>query len=143
MSDVGKRPLVLLVDDEKVSLKILSDLLKDEVDIALAKNGNQALDKIAQVKPDLILMDVLMPGIDGFEVIAKIRADTVTEAIPVIFITGLNSAGQEEKGLTLGAQDYIHKPFNPEVVKARVATQLKIIEPVSYTHLTLPTILRV
>ena len=128
MSDVGKRPLVLLVDDEKVSLKILSDLLKDEVDIALAKNGNQALDKIAQVKPDLILMDVLMPGIDGFEVIEKIRADKATEAIPVIFITGLNSAGQEEKGLTLGAQDYIHKPFNPEVVKARVATQLKIIE---------------
>jgi len=127
MSEQEKRPLVLLVDDEKVSLKILSDLLKDEVDIALAKNGHQALDKISQVKPDLILMDVLMPGIDGFEVTKKLRADKATEAIPVIFITGLNSAGEEERGLTLGAQDYIHKPFNPEVVKARVATQLKIV----------------
>lgn len=127
MSEQEKRPLVLLVDDEKVSLKILSDLLKDEVDIALAKNGLQALDKIAQVKPDLILMDVLMPGIDGFEVTKKLRADKETESIPVIFITGLNSAGEEERGLTLGAQDYIHKPFNPEVVKARVATQLKIV----------------
>ena len=122
-----RRPLVLLVDDEKVSLKILSDLLKDEVDIALAKNGRQALDKVSQVKPDLILMDVLMPGIDGFEVIAQLKANEATEAIPVIFITGLNSAGEEERGLTLGAQDYIHKPFSPEVVKARVTTQLKIV----------------
>jgi signal transduction histidine kinase/HPt (histidine-containing phosphotransfer) domain-containing protein len=123
----NRRPLVLLVDDEKVSLKILSDLLKDEVDIALAKNGRQALDKVSQVQPDLILMDVLMPGIDGFEVIAQLKANDATEAIPVIFITGLNSAGEEERGLTLGAQDYIHKPFSPEVVKARVATQLKIV----------------
>ncbi|MCJ8268661.1 MAG: response regulator, partial [Psychrosphaera sp.] len=80
-----RRPLVLLVDDEKVSLKILSDLLKDDVDIALAKNGRKALDKISQVKPDLILMDVLMPGIDGFEVIAQLKACDATEAIPVIF----------------------------------------------------------
>lgn len=125
--DVNSRPLVLLVDDEKVSLKILSDLLKHEVDIALAKNGLQALEKIKQNKPDLILMDVLMPGMDGFEVINILKADKAFEAIPVIFITGLNSAGEEERGLTLGAQDYIHKPFSPEVVKARVATQLKIV----------------
>lgn len=125
--DVNSRPLVLLVDDEKVSLKILSDLLKEEVDIALAKNGLQALEKIKQNKPDLILMDVLMPGMDGFEVIGRLKADKTTESIPVIFITGLNTAGEEERGLTLGAQDYIHKPFSPEVVKARVATQLKIV----------------
>lgn len=125
--DVNSRPLVLLVDDEKVSLKILSDLLKQDVDIALAKNGLQALEKIKQNKPDLILMDVLMPGMDGFEVIDRLRADKHYESIPVIFITGLNSAGEEERGLTLGAQDYIHKPFSPEVVKARVATQLKIV----------------
>jgi signal transduction histidine kinase len=73
-------------------------------------------------------MDVLMPGIDGFEVTRQVRANKETEAIPVIFITGLNSAGEEERGLTLGAQDYIHKPFNPEVVKARVATQLQIVK---------------
>ncbi len=125
--DVNSRPLVLLVDDEKVSLKILSDLLKQDVDIALAKNGLQALEKIKQNRPDLILMDVLMPGMDGFEVINILKADKAYEAIPVIFITGLNSAGEEERGLTLGAQDYIHKPFSPEVVKARVATQLKIV----------------
>ena len=123
----GGRPLVLLVDDEKVSLKILSDLLKEDVDIALAKNGIQALEKVKQLKPDLILMDVLMPGIDGFEVISLLKANKETDSIPVIFITGLNSAGEEERGLTLGAQDYIHKPFSPEVVKARVATQLKIV----------------
>ncbi len=121
------RPLVLLVDDEKTNLKILSDLLKDDVDIALAKNGRQAVDKAFQIKPDLILLDVIMPDMDGFEVLSHLKSDQQTESIPVIFITGLNSAGEEEHGLTLGAQDYIRKPFSPKVVKARVATQLKII----------------
>ncbi|MFT5162108.1 MAG: signal transduction histidine kinase [Alteromonadaceae bacterium] len=126
-SPARSRPMVLLVDDEKANLKILSDLLKDQVDITLAKNGIQAIEKTLQIKPDLILLDVIMPGMDGFEVLSELKRIEATENIPVIFITGLNSAGEEEHGLTLGAQDYIHKPFSPKVVKARVATQLEIV----------------
>jgi signal transduction histidine kinase len=125
---MSNRPLVLLVDDEKTNLKVLSELLKDVVKIALANNGPQELDKALLLKPDLILLDVIMKGMDGFEVIKSLKANRETQAIPVIFITGLSSAEQEEQGLSLGAQDYIYKPFIPKVVKARVATQLKLVQ---------------
>ena len=121
------RAQLLLVDDEKANLKILAELLRPDYRIRLAQNGQQALDKCRQQQPDLILMDVLMPGLDGFETLIALRGDAATAQIPVIFITGLQSADHEQQGLQLGAQDYIHKPFHAEVVKARVATQLKLI----------------
>lgn len=124
---MSERAHLLLVDDEKTNLKVLAELLRSEYRIRLAQNGQQALEKCRQQLPDLILMDVLMPGMDGFETLKALRADAFTAQIPVIFITGLQSADHEQQGLQLGAQDYIHKPFHAEVVKARVATQLKLI----------------
>jgi len=118
---------VLLVDDEKANLKVLSSLLRNDVNIRLAMNGQEAINKAVVFLPDIILLDVIMPEMDGFETIRELKANPLTEDIPVIFITGLNSADKEEQGLTLGAVDYIHKPFNHEVVKARVRTQLEIV----------------
>lgn len=123
----GKATL-LLVDDEKSNLKVLAEFLRPDYLIRLAQSGQQALDKCRQQVPDLILMDVLMPGLDGFETLQRLRADMQTCQVPVIFITGLQSAEHEQQGLRLGAQDYIHKPFHAEVVKARVQTQLKLVQ---------------
>ncbi len=124
---MSERAHLLLVDDEKTNLKVLAELLRPDYRIRLAQTGQQALEKCRQQAPDLILMDVLMPGLDGFETLKALKAETLTAQIPVIFITGLQSADHEQQGLQLGAQDYIHKPFHAEVVKARVATQLKLI----------------
>jgi len=124
---MSERAHLLLVDDEKTNLKVLAELLRSDYRIRLAQTGQQALEKCRQQPPDLILMDVLMPGMDGFETLTALRSEISTAQIPVIFITGLQSADHEQQGLQLGAQDYIHKPFHAEVVKARVATQLKLI----------------
>ncbi|MBU1436897.1 MAG: response regulator [Gammaproteobacteria bacterium] len=124
---MSERAHLLLVDDEKTNLKVLAELLRPDYRIRLAQSGQQALEKCLQQAPDLILMDVLMPGMDGFETLKALKAETLTAQIPIIFITGLQSADHEQQGLQLGAQDYIHKPFHAEVVKARVATQLKLI----------------
>jgi response regulator RpfG family c-di-GMP phosphodiesterase len=121
------KPNVLLVDDEKANLKVLSDLLRNDVNIQLATSGKSAIKTAIKLLPDLILLDVVMPEMDGFETILALKANPLTEDIPIIFITGLNSADKEEQGLNLGAVDYIYKPFNQEVVKARVKTQLKIV----------------
>ncbi|MCT6699816.1 response regulator [Rheinheimera sp. 4Y26] len=123
----SERASLLLVDDEKTNLKVLADLLRPDYSIRLAQSGQQALDKCLEQAPDLILMDVLMPGLDGFDTLKALRANTLTCQIPVIFITGLQSAENEQLGLQLGAQDYIHKPFHAEVVKARVSTQLRLV----------------
>ena len=86
---MSERAHLLLVDDEKTNLKVLSELLRSDYRIRLAQNGQQALEKCRQQLPDLILMDVLMPGMDGFETLKALRADAFTAQIPVIFITGL------------------------------------------------------
>lgn len=120
------RPRVLIVDDERFNLNTLNALLKDECKIMVATNGEQALKATATGRPDLILLDVTMPGIGGFEVCRRLKEDPLTHGIPVIFITGLAEAEQETRGLELGAADYITKPFNLAVVRARVRTQLRL-----------------
>lgn len=122
------KPKILIIDDEKHNLRMLSDLLRENAEVIAAKDGEQGLAKADKLLPDLILLDVIMPGLDGFEVITRLKQNSRTQDTPVIFITGLNSAEQERRGLSLGAQDYIYKPFCPEVVKTRVATQLKILQ---------------
>ena len=119
---------LLIVDDEPDNLRILSSLLRNEHQVIVAKSGRQALTLAREVQPDLILLDVVMPEMTGFEVIEKLKRDPATIDIPVIFITGLQSSKDETLGFELGAVDYIHKPFNPAIVKARVASQLKIIQ---------------
>ncbi|MBI2382053.1 MAG: diguanylate cyclase [Gammaproteobacteria bacterium] len=117
---------ILVVDDEKSNLMLLGELLRDEAHILLAKGGEQGLEKAANYRPDLILLDVMMPQMDGFEVMRRLRQEEATRAIPVIFITALNDAISEEKGLVLGACDYIQKPFHAAIVKARVKLHLEL-----------------
>ncbi|ADZ93369.1 diguanylate cyclase domain-containing protein [Marinomonas mediterranea] len=121
-------PTVLIVDDEKNNLRILSDLLRDEVHVILAKDGQQAIAKARQMKPDIILLDVIMPGMDGFSVISELKRLPETSSIPVIFVSALSDADSEANGLKLGACDYIHKPFHADIVKARVQLHLKLLQ---------------
>lgn len=119
-------PIVLLVDDAKENILFLSKLLKDQADIIFSTNGENALEKAKNQNPSLILLDISMPGMDGFEVLQRLKANIETASIPVIFVTGIPDTDTEEKGLTLGAIDYITKPFAPTVVQARVRNQLKL-----------------
>lgn len=122
------RPRVLIIDDEKANLKILGDMLRNEADILLATNGQQGIRKAIEYQPDLILLDVVMPQMDGFEVMARLRQQPSTSAIPVIFITALGDLRHEEKGLLLGACDYIQKPFHATIVLARVRLHLELAQ---------------
>ena len=118
---------ILIVDDMVANIKVLGELLKDEYKIRLATNGEKAL-QIARSSnpPDLILLDVIMPEMDGYEVCAQLKADKTTKNIPVIFITAMDLEKDETKGLSLGAVDYITKPFSLPIVKARVKTHLEL-----------------
>jgi len=122
----AKLPVILIVDDSAVNLHVLSDLLRPQYRVLAATTGEGAL-RVAsgEQTPDLILLDVMMPGMDGYAVLAQLRANPVTRDIPVVFLTALADAGDEERGLQLGAVDYITKPIMPAIVLARVHTQLE------------------
>jgi len=124
---LAEKPRILIVDDEKANLKILSELLSSEAEVSVAKSGSQGLWKAERLLPDLILLDIVMPEMDGFETIKSLKQTPALADIPVIFITGLDTADNEKYGLDLGALDYIRKPFNASVVKTRIATHLKLI----------------
>ena len=116
---------VLLVDDEPVNIKILSDILKGDYDVTFATSGEESIGLALALKPDLILLDVMMPDMDGYEVCARLQGDPRTATIPVIFVTALGSTAQEIRGLETGALDYITKPINGDIVKASVRNHLK------------------
>jgi putative two-component system response regulator len=121
------RHIVLVVDDTPDNLTVLSDLLKDDYKVKLANGGAKALKLAAALpQPDLILLDLMMPDMDGYEVIARLKADPLTADIPVIFLTAKAEVEDEQKGLALGAVDYIHKPISPPIVLVRVKTQLTV-----------------
>jgi diguanylate cyclase (GGDEF)-like protein len=122
-----KKNSILIVDDENVNLKVLTHILGSEYTIYTATNGTSAIEKAKEYKPDLILLDIIMTGIDGYETLSKIKKDGDIQHIPVIFITGLNSDVDEERGLALKAADYITKPFSAMIVKLRVHHQMQII----------------
>jgi len=117
---------ILIVDDEKMNIMALVHFLKPHYEIIIATDGTSALEEAEKHLPDLILLDILMPDMSGFDVLIKLKDSAASMNIPVIFLTGLNSAEDEEKGLLLGAVDYITKPFNKTIVKARIKTQLKM-----------------
>lgn len=120
-------PTLLVVDDSVENLQILSALLKDLYKIKIAKSGEKALEMAQQIpQPDLILLDVMMPGMDGFEVCSILKANPSTHSIPVIFLTALNEVADETKGFQVGGADFIIKPFNPDIVKARIKTHLEL-----------------
>ncbi len=118
---------VLVVDDVEANVDILVDALEKLYDISVAMNGLEALDVVAENPPDLILLDIMMPGMDGFEVCRRLKVDDRTAAIPIIFLTGLAEIENKTKGFQLGAVDYITKPFEIAEVQARVETHLKLV----------------
>jgi len=118
---------VLVADDDAINREVLGELLKPEYTVLLARNGVQALERAARHLPDLILLDVMMPDMDGYEVLRRLRADPQTTQIAVIFISGLDRPEDEANGLKMGASDYIVKPFNQTVVMARVALHLQVV----------------
>jgi putative two-component system response regulator len=121
------RGKLLIVDDEPLNINVLVELFKHDYALAVAKNGAQALQRVQdQPPPDLILMDVMMPQMDGYEVLRHLQADPVSRDIPVIFVTALGEIDDETLGLELGAVDYIHKPISPGIVKLRVKNHLEL-----------------
>ncbi|MFC1866695.1 two-component system response regulator [Thermodesulfobacteriota bacterium] len=117
---------VLVVDDTETNIDILVETLGDDYDISVAMDGESALEDIADRVPDLILLDIMMPGMDGYEVCERLKSDDATKNIPVIFLTAMTEEQDEAKGLALGAVDYVTKPFSPELVKSRVRNQLEL-----------------
>jgi len=124
--DFANRATILVVDDTPDNLVLMSALLKDTYKVKVANNGTKAL-KYTQGdnKPDLILLDIMMPGLSGYDVIREIKSNPTTCNIPVIFLTAMSSSAEEKKGLEMGAADYITKPISPPIVLARVKTQLE------------------
>jgi serine phosphatase RsbU (regulator of sigma subunit) len=121
--------LILVVDDTPLNIGVISGALKDSYKTKVATNGEKALALAsAEEKPDLILLDIMMPGMDGYEVCSRLKADPATSEIPVIFLTGQTSAEDETRGFEVGAVDYVHKPFSPAVVKARVRSHILLRE---------------
>jgi serine phosphatase RsbU (regulator of sigma subunit) len=121
--------LILIVDDTPTNLGAISGALKDSYKTKVATNGKKALAlAAAEDKPDLILLDIMMPEMDGYEVCSRLKADPTTREIPVIFLTGQVSADEETRGFEVGAVDYVHKPFSPAVVKARVRSHILLRE---------------
>ena len=120
------RPRILVVDDERISINILNALLKADYKIMAATTGEQALKAALTGQPDLILLDILLPGMDGHQVCRKLKSDPVTRSIPIIFITAMGDAESETMAFALGAVDFIPKPFNNAVVKARVGAHLRL-----------------
>ncbi|WED24504.1 diguanylate cyclase [Vibrio sp. JC009] len=121
------KPRILVVDDEKFNRTILTGLLKEEYTITLAKDGLQALEKArSDHPPELILMDVVMPQMDGYSACYELKKSAKTKDIPVIFITAMHEADDEKRGLDLGAIDYIGKPFRPGIVQARVRNHIAL-----------------
>lgn len=118
--------LVLVIDDDQANIEVLNEILEADYEVLFATNGLQALELARTTQPDLILLDIIMPGIDGFEVCERLKGDKCTSNIPVIFVTELNNIQAEIEGLKVGAIDYISKPISPPVVQMRVRNHIEL-----------------
>jgi|SRR5688572_25298867 putative two-component system response regulator len=126
-SEAGSRNTVLVVDDSPDGLQILNEVLKRQYHVRLAGSGEEALQAAQQKpRPDAILLDIMMPGMDGYEVCSRLKANAATRDIPVIFITAKVDADDAQRGFDLGGADYITKPILPPVVLARVSTHIAL-----------------
>lgn len=121
------RPRLLLVDDEPTNLHVLREILQHDYQLRFARDGRRALDLVAAERPDLIVLDVMMPGLTGFEVCRTLQASPETRSIPVIFVTALGDSVDETRGFDVGGVDYITKPVSPAVVRARVRNHLRLV----------------
>jgi len=121
-----ERATILLVDDEAMNIEVLAALLAAEYDVVFATDGPRALALAETMLPDLILLDVMMPGMSGYEVCTRLKGNTKTAEIPVIFATILGDRDAETRGLELGAVDYVTKPINPPTVRVRVRNHVEL-----------------
>ena len=121
-----EKETVLIVDDEPTNVEFLHEILGNSLEILVARNGRDALKIAAEKRPDLILLDIVLPDLDGYEVCTCLKTDSKTQDIPVIFVTALDQEENETKGLGTGAIDYITKPFSPPIVLARVRNHLTL-----------------
>ena len=127
MNSIFEQPTILIVDDAKENISILAELLRTEYKVRAAISGEKALEiAFSENPPDLILLDVIMPGIDGYEVCRRLKADPLAKRIPIIFVTGKVNEEEEIFGFNMGAVDYIKKPFNSVIVKARVSMHVEL-----------------
>lgn len=123
---LAPRLKILVVDDQPLNIRILHELLHEDFDMFMAMDGAQAISKTENLRPDLILLDVVMPGMDGYEVCRRLKLNPATVDIPIIFVTAHFDETEEVRGFELGAVDFIHKPINPIITKARVNNQILI-----------------
>ncbi|MDH5485630.1 MAG: diguanylate cyclase [Gammaproteobacteria bacterium] len=123
---INEKARILIVEDSRVNVQILNEILKDDYDLLFAENGKKGVEMASTELPDLILMDAEMPEMNGYEACARLKAEDATVNIPVIFITALNQAKDEERGLVVGAIDYITKPISPTIVKMRVKNHVQL-----------------
>ena len=123
---MNSRPKVLLVDDVPTNVQILAQALGTDYELFFAMSGPEALHLAARQVPDLILLDVMMPGMDGYHVCGLLKQDAQLRDIPVIFVTAMDEIENESRGLELGAVDYVAKPFNPGLVRLRVRNHLEM-----------------
>ncbi len=123
MSGVGT---IMIVDDDPSNTEVLSSILEPDYEVLFAENGERALEEIHNKNPDLVILDVMKPGMDGYQICEALKKDPLTKKIPVIFITALSDADDEARGLEIGAIDYITKPIRPSIVQARVRNHLEL-----------------
>ena len=122
----AEKPKILIVDDVTENIRILIEIVKDDYATIPSFSGEEALKKLGQHDIDLILLDIMLPGIDGYEVCRQVKLNPLTAEIPVIFISALSEVMDDAKAFKVGGADYISKPFNPPTVKARVKNQIKL-----------------
>jgi PleD family two-component response regulator len=125
---MSKRAHILIVDDEPINIRILSSALLSEYDVTPANNGFDAIRLMKEIRPDLIILDVMMPNLNGFEVCGIIKSDPDFTEIPVIFLTAMESAEAETQGLELGGIDYLTKPVNSDLLRLRVRNHIQLKE---------------
>lgn len=125
MTDITTKPLICIVDDEITNAEMMRLILADEYETCLAYSGREAIDVISSRRPDLVLLDIVLPDLSGYEVCKALQSDPDTESIPVIFVTGLEDKKSESIGLEAGAIDYVVKPVVSDIVKARIQRVLQ------------------
>ncbi len=123
---ISRKQKIMIVDDTPSNIMVLGEELSEEYEVFIATNGENALKKVEEHLPDLILLDIVMPGMDGYEVCRRLKENSETYKIPIIFITSKNTEDDEVKGLSIGAVDYITKPFRLPIVRARIRTHLEL-----------------
>lgn len=126
MTDLQKNARILIVDDEPGNIELLAALFEEQYEVLFAVNGEKALELAARYRPDCILLDLIMPGMSGFEVCSRLKFERQTAELPIVFITGQGDAETETRGLELGASDFVTKPINPLAVKIRVNNQIEL-----------------